>query len=716
MRLGRPPLSWGESIITLIHKKGPEEDPTNFRMIALSSTIGKLFNLILSRRLTTYLLENGIIDSAIQKAFLPNISGCFEHNMVMQEAIKYVRAKKKTMHITFFDLADAFGSVPHQLIMHTLETYQLPINIREYMANYLQQGWAMVKTKSWSSERFKFARGVFQGDPLSPIIFIWIFNPIIKAIQQDPKLGINIKGQTIATLPFADDFCLITTNKRTHQKAINTINRNIISMGLCLKPAKCRSFSLSSGRPDKIIFTIGDSLVPSIADEDQYYLGAKVFFLGKESEVLTELSSNIKSKLENIDSTAVRNEYKVAVYSRYLLPSLRFLLTVHDLTATSRRSLDSLCDKYLKKWTGVARSGTNIILHSSKALNIPTIQELYRECHALSHSSARIQGDTAVNAMLDSKIAREGEWTRKTSTVCDSESLLLNAESKTPIGLSPNSKLSWLKGKVKQQIKEDGERKRAEHAKKLISQGHLLALLEEMKMDATWQSYLHALPKGTMKFILNSSINTLPTKANLKLWGKSKSDKCTLCGRIQTLNHVLSSCPKFLEQGRYTYRHNNIIKEIVENIDRDNARVYADIEGHTIGGGTVPPDILVTSEKPDIVIIHDPETAEKKHHITIIELTVPWEERLRTSREHKTNKYSSLVSDIQAAGFSVDFIPLEVGVRGIIDQDNKESIKLIKKVSKSTVSLKSLISSISKRAVISSYYIFLSRNDQNWID
>ena len=104
-----------------------------------------------------------------------------------------------------------------------------------------------------------------------------------------------------------------------------------------------------------------------------------------------------------------------------------------------------------------------------------------------------------------------------------------------------------------------------------------------MKIDATWQSYLHALPKGTMKFILNSSINTLPTKANLKLWGKSKSDKCTLCGRIQTLNHILSSCPKFLEQGCYTYRHNNIIKEIVETIDKDNARVYADIEGHTIG-------------------------------------------------------------------------------------------------------------------------------------
>ena len=93
----------------------------------------------------------------------------------------------------------------------------------------------------------------------------------------------------------------------------------------------------------------------------------------------------------------------------------------------------------------------------------------------------------------------------------------------------------------------------------------------------------------------------------------------------------------------------------------------------------MPPDILVTPEKPDIVIIQDPETASTKRHITIIELTVPWEERLKASREYKIDKYTPLVSDLRAAGFSVDFIPLEVGVRGIINQENKESIKLIKK-------------------------------------
>ena len=143
-------------------------------------------------------------------------------------------------------------------------------------------------------------------------------------------------------------------------------------------------------------------------------------------------------------------------------------------------------------------------------------------------------------------------------------------------------------------------------------------------MDATWKSYLYALPKGTMKFILNSCINTLPTRANLRLWGKSSSDKCPLCGRKETTNHILSSCPVALEQGRYTYRHNNVLREITESIDTNSFQYYSDIQGKTIGGGTIPPDILVTAEKPDIVII-DPMLASPsgKPFITIIELTCP---------------------------------------------------------------------------------------------
>ena len=131
-----------------------------------------------------------------------------------------------------------------------------------------------------------------------------------------------------------------------------------------------------------------------------------------------------------------------------------------------------------------------------------------------------------------------------------------------------------------------------------------------------------------------------------------------------------------------------------------------------MGGGTIPPDILVTAEKPDIVIINrQPQDNEK--FISIIELTVPWEERLEISRELKTNKYTSLINDLKEAGFSVDFIPLEVGVRGIITKANKSSIKKIHQFTRD-IKLSSFTSLISKKAVIPSYYIFLNHNNHDW--
>ena len=43
----RIPRSWKEAKLTSIHKKGPVENPGNFRMIAMSGTLYKLFANVL---------------------------------------------------------------------------------------------------------------------------------------------------------------------------------------------------------------------------------------------------------------------------------------------------------------------------------------------------------------------------------------------------------------------------------------------------------------------------------------------------------------------------------------------------------------------------------------------------------------------------------------------------------------------------------------------
>ena len=256
-------------------------------------------------------------------------------------------------------------------------------------------------TKSFQSEIFSFKRGVFQGDPLSPIIFLLVFNPILQFLQENSQYGFKMGEEKWITLPFADDFCLITSDKRTHQRLMNKIHENINSMGMMLKPSKCRSFSIKGGRPEKEIFRICEHPVPSIADEEQKFLGRVLFYSGKSSECFKLLQEDIKTRLDNLEKTAIRPEFKIEIYKIYILPSIRFLLTVHDLPATHLSRLDTMADQYLKKWAGLPRCATTAVFHLDTAMNIQKISTLYKEAHATSHSSTRLKGDTGVNLALD---------------------------------------------------------------------------------------------------------------------------------------------------------------------------------------------------------------------------------------------------------------------------------------------------------------------------
>ncbi len=88
-------------------------------------------------------------------------------------------------------------------------------------------------TKGWTSEEFSFKKGVYQGDRLSPIVFLLAFNPIReKLCSYSGEKGYNLSGFQIITTLFSDDFILCTTKHCTHQKLINGISSWTKSLNL----------------------------------------------------------------------------------------------------------------------------------------------------------------------------------------------------------------------------------------------------------------------------------------------------------------------------------------------------------------------------------------------------------------------------------------------------------------------------------------------------
>eukprot|EP00745_Piridium_sociabile_P013033 TRINITY_DN19587_c0_g2_i5.p1 TRINITY_DN19587_c0_g2~~TRINITY_DN19587_c0_g2_i5.p1 ORF type:complete len:145 (-),score=28.54 TRINITY_DN19587_c0_g2_i5:650-1084(-) len=101
-----------------------------------------------------------------------------------------------------------------------------------------------------------------------------------------------------------------------------------------------------------------------------------------------------------------------------------------------------------------------------------------------------------------------------------------------------------------------------------------------------------------ISFILRSVYDLLPSNANLVKWGKSDDPACPLCQGKQTVEHVLSSCKVALAQGRYTWRHNQVLKEIALAICTARGKITlpeAPATFYTAGGSKMWPETAVTS-------------------------------------------------------------------------------------------------------------------------
>ena len=172
LRTQECPHTWCTANLSLIHKSGDPADPANFRPIALTSVLGKIFHKILASRLEQFAIDNEVIDPSTQKGFLKGINGVNEHTFSMSAILEHARSNGLPVAITFVDLRNAFGSIAHGLIHDTLEALKVPAQVRIYIRDLYSQLKATIRTKQWSSPEFSVKRGVFQGDTLSPIIFL----------------------------------------------------------------------------------------------------------------------------------------------------------------------------------------------------------------------------------------------------------------------------------------------------------------------------------------------------------------------------------------------------------------------------------------------------------------------------------------------------------------------------------------------------------------
>ena len=140
--------------------------------------------------------------------------------------------------------------------------------------------------------------------------------------------------------------------------------------------------------------------------------------------------------------------------------------------------------------------------------------------------------------------------------------------------------------------------------------------------------------------------------------------------------------------------------------------MFTDLAGRgSRANGTVPLDIVPTTQRPDIVVLNRTD-----RRIVLFELTVPWDSNIGNAHQLKTDKYAALVSDLETAGYRVYLFCFEVSVRGQITKANKARLKsfLFQVSPARRPDFMTLANGVSKSALLGSFSIYCAREEVQW--
>ena len=66
-----------------------------------------------------------LTDLSLQKGFMVKLPGCWEHTSLVWKELNPAKTKKLNLAEVWLDIANAYGSVPHQLIFFALERFSI---------------------------------------------------------------------------------------------------------------------------------------------------------------------------------------------------------------------------------------------------------------------------------------------------------------------------------------------------------------------------------------------------------------------------------------------------------------------------------------------------------------------------------------------------------------------------------------------------------------
>lgn len=604
------PADWAMAYVILLSKSNDLSCVSEFRPIAITCVCGKIFFSVLSARLQAFMLRNNYISRDIQKGFLAGMPGCIEHTFALLEALRDAKESYRQIIVTWLDLANAYGSVRHNLIQFALNWYHVPKDIQELIFDYYEKLCAMISTNNWSTGFFLWDIGLFQGCVLSTILFDCVFQLLLDFLHPVNKLGYEFKSApTVSTSKkaYADDLSLITRKAVDMQLAVDLTSQWLNwTETMKAKPSKCISLGfklfekkIKNDKFTPLLDSVYSPFDPKIVIDGQVmkfivnpeekdpfkanhfkFLGRWLNPLLKEKEIKEKIAASLSHDMELVNNSKVNGFMKLWLYQFYVLSHLSWPFLINDLDLSFSQNLQRKINLTLKSWAGISKSVDNGLLFRSKknfGLGLTAIADHYQKMQLIKCQLLQNSKDPTIQELyknrekLNEKLSRVWRATKVSKTINSEVDLNLkfpSQEGRQGLGFghfNPNPSDSERRELVKTKVDAFLDESYLAHSVSLKQQSVWLQWSEKtFPFDFSWQNLIWGLQSPEVfRFVLSASVNWVCTPALMQLWGYKSHSTCSLCGVLKcTLHHILSNCSFALEQKRYTWRHDSILSLI----------------------------------------------------------------------------------------------------------------------------------------------------------
>jgi ribonuclease HI len=359
---GFPP-SLSETLIALIPKT---DNPTNFkefRPISLCNTVYKLITKILVNRLRPFLNQ---IVGPFQSSFLPG-RGTTDNAIILQEAIHSMRkSKRKKGDMVFkIDLEKAYDNVSWDFLQSCLVRNGFPpatIKLIMYCVT------SSSLTILWNGRRlpsFSPTRGLRQGDPLSPYLFVlcmeflshYIIRNIDDGLWKPVRLSRN--GPPLSHLFFADDVLLFAKATKSQALTIDsTLKRFADLSGLKVNASKSKVFFSSNTRRGKISSIVTSTGINRTLSLEKY-LGFPMMHGRLQRRDFAFLEEKISRSLASWKNKLLNKAGRLTLVKSVLNSIPNYYMQVAWLPQTTCDFIDRTTRNFL--WKGSSNKGIHLV-------------------------------------------------------------------------------------------------------------------------------------------------------------------------------------------------------------------------------------------------------------------------------------------------------------------------------------------------------------------